>query len=105
MGEGYYGPKLRAAGVEVVCLNMPRGSIIRRAHVEHTKLIDELSSDEVQTWMYHAALNGGVYARLARVRSVFWGIRNSGFSKDGNKMTLLLAYVSEVASRFIPDII
>lgn len=76
--EGVYGQRLRAAGVQVHTLGMPRGRItLSGIRMLRALLIDE-APDAVQTWMYHADLIGGVAARLAGLRAVAWGIRNSG---------------------------
>ena len=76
--EGIYGARLRTAGIEVHTLDMPRGRVsvagLRTLHA----LMKQVQPQVVQTWMYHADLIGGVVARLAGIRAVAWGIRNSG---------------------------
>ncbi|SAI27068.1 glycosyltransferase [Bordetella ansorpii] len=76
--EGIYGARLRTAGIEVHTLDMPRGRVslagLRALHA----LMKQVRPQVVQTWMYHADLIGGVVARLAGIRAVAWGIRNSG---------------------------
>lgn len=57
----------------------------------------------VQTWMYHADLVGGICAKLARVKRVFWSIRNSTLdNKLSNTSTRLIVYVSAFLSHVIP---
>ena len=76
--EGIYGERLRAAGVAVRALGMKRGRITLGGFMALRRLIADARPDAVQTWMYHADLIGGLAARLAGVRAVAWGIRNSG---------------------------
>lgn len=76
--EGIYGERLRAAGVAVRALGMKRGRVTLGGFMELRRLIAEARPDAVQTWMYHADLIGGLAARLAGVRAIAWGIRNSG---------------------------
>ncbi|MGE8657807.1 MAG: glycosyltransferase family 4 protein [Achromobacter sp.] len=76
--EGLYGERLRAAGVAVHALGMPRGRITLGGFMALRRLIAGARPDAVQTWMYHADLIGGLAARLAGVRAIAWGIRNSG---------------------------
>ncbi len=75
---GVYGERLRAAGVTVHTLDMPRGRITLGGFMALRRLIAAARPDAVQTWMYHADLIGGLAARLAGVRAIAWGIRNSG---------------------------
>lgn len=76
--DGVYGERLRAAGVAVHTLGMPRGRITLGGFMALRRLIAQTKPQAVQTWMYHADLIGGVAARLAGVRAIAWGIRNSG---------------------------
>jgi len=76
--EGVYGARLRAAGVTVHALGMPRGRPTLDGFLALRRLLARDKPDAVQTWMYHADLIGGLAARLAGVRALAWGIRNSG---------------------------
>ncbi|MBO1017395.1 glycosyltransferase [Achromobacter sp. SD115] len=76
--EGIYGERLRAAGIAVHTLGMKRGRVSLGGFLALRALIAATRPDAVQTWMYHADLIGGLAARLAGVRAIAWGIRNSG---------------------------
>ncbi|WP_454696398.1 glycosyltransferase family 4 protein [Achromobacter aegrifaciens] len=76
--EGIYGERLRAAGIAVHALGMKRGRVSLGGFMALRSLIVAARPDAVQTWMYHADLIGGLAARLAGVRAIAWGIRNSG---------------------------
>ena len=76
--EGVYGARLRNAGVAVHALGMPRGRLTLDGFLALRRLLARERPDAVQTWMYHADLIGGLAARLAGVRALAWGIRNSG---------------------------
>ena len=76
--EGIYGERLRAAGIAVHALGMKRGRVSLGGFLALRTLIAATRPDAVQTWMYHADLIGGLAARLAGVRAIAWGIRNSG---------------------------
>ncbi len=76
--EGVYGERLRAAGARVLALQMPRGRLTVPGFLALRRRIRQERPDAVQTWMYHADLVGGLAARLAGVRAIAWGVRNSG---------------------------
>lgn len=107
MGDhGVFGPRLVSAGIPVYTLGMrgPVGMVkgVFRLH----RLLRSLAPDVVQTWMYHADLVGGLVARLAGVRAVSWGIRNSGADlAKSSPSSRILAGVSAPLSRLIPAVV
>lgn len=104
LGHGKYSPLLEELGVQVYHLNTPAGTIRTAALVKIYKLIRQLKPDVVQTWMYHADLIGGVIARLAGVRKVFWNIRHTTLESGKSKRTtILIAKLCAHLSRFIPE--
>lgn len=97
MDEGKYGPLLEEAGVVVHCLNMPAGRVTFSGLYQLFKLIRKLKPDVVQTWMYHADLIGGIVARLAGIKNVFWNIRNSDLNR--NHSTRKTIWVTKICAR------
>lgn len=107
MGDaGVFGPRLREAGIAVYTLDMksPMGAAkgLWRMH----QLLRQLKPDVVQTWMYHADLIGGVVARLAGIRAVAWGIRNSGADlHKSSRSARALSWLCARVSRLVPGVI
>jgi glycosyltransferase involved in cell wall biosynthesis len=103
MGEGKYGPLLKYMGIEVHCLNMPQGRLSISGLWRLFKLIYNNKPDVVQTWMYHADLIGGLVARLAGVKYVFWNVRSSVLNTGTSKRsTIWVAKVCAVISGWVP---
>lgn len=88
-GAGKYGPMLEALGVPVTTLNMSPGWPSPLAFIRLVKLLTSVKPDAVQTWMYHADLYGGLAARMAGIKSVFWGIRHTTFETGKSKNTTI----------------
>ena len=103
MDKGKYGSLLEEAGIKVYCLNMPAGRMTLSGFYELFKLMRKLKPDAVQTWMYHADLIGGVIARLAGNKNVFWNIRSSDLDGESSKKTTwFVAKLCAVLSHVIP---
>jgi len=105
--EGVFGPRLREAGVTVHALGMKDSPLAAPAALWRLyRLLRELEPDVVQTWMYHADLLGGVVARLAGVRALAWGIRNSGADlRHGSRSARAVAWLCARLSRWVPGVI
>jgi glycosyltransferase involved in cell wall biosynthesis len=101
--KGKYGSMLEAVGVRVIALNMSPGRPSPIAFIRLVKLLRKANPDVVQTWMYHGDLFGGLAARVAGIRSVFWGIRHTNLeSGKSKKTTILIAKVLAKLSWWLP---
>lgn len=104
MGLGKYGEKLRDMGIEVYCLDMPRGRLTFQGLKQLWKILNHQQPDVVQTWMYHANLIGGILARCSGVSNIIWGIRQSNFSFSKTKLlTQIVIGLSAFFSYLIPS--
>ena len=74
---GVFGERLQQAHVDVHCLHM-KGVKLLTGWWTLRRLLKKLQPDVVQTWMYHADLLGGLAARSVGIKTIAWGIRNSG---------------------------
>lgn len=97
MDQGKYGPKLQEVNITTHCLNMPRGRLTLTGLFTLWRILRSVKPDTVQTWMYHADLIGGVIARLAGIRNVVWGIRNT--TLDTGKAKLSTIQVAKILAR------
>lgn len=102
--RGEVGERIAALGTEVRALNMNR-------HLPNvwdlwrlTRMIRELSPSIVQTWLYHGDLLGGIAARLAGIRSVYWNIRQTDLDPaKSRRSTILTASACAKVSRLVPE--
>jgi len=105
-GEGVFGPRLREAGVEVITLDMQGMAATLRGLWHLFRALRSLRPDVVQTWMYHADLVGGLVARLAGIRAVAWGVRNSGVDLgQSSRSSRVTAWCCARLSGWIPAVI
>lgn len=103
-GPGEFGEKLADAGVPTVCLDLDaHPHLLGPKMLRLMKMFREQKPEVVQTWMYHADLIGGVCARLAGIRKVFWNLRIAfPDSKTEKRRTELLAVTLGLLSWIIP---
>lgn len=102
MDNGYYGPLLKSMDVDVYCLNMPQGKITIGGVIKLFNLLRDISPDVVQTWMYHADLIGGVIAKIAGVKSIYWNVRHTTLEPGkSKKSTILIAKICATVSGWI----
>lgn len=100
---GDIGPRLLARGVSVEALGMRPGLPSPWALVRLARRLAALRPQVVHTWMYHADLLGGVAARIAGVRAVMWGLRQSQLDPALNRRsTLLVMRLCAHLSRHVP---
>ena len=103
MDEGKYGPLMKEAGIEVYYLYMRQGRVSLSGLWRLLKLLRKYKPDVVQTWMYHADLIGGVIAKVAGVKHVFWNVRQSTLELGKSKRsTILVVKLSSLISSWIP---
>ena len=101
--DGVFGSRLREAGIRVVTLGMPTGRLTWSGLQQMYRIFKQLKPDVVQTWMYHADLIGGLVARLAGIRQVSWGIRNSGANlHKTSRVSRAIAWLCARTSGVIP---
>jgi glycosyltransferase involved in cell wall biosynthesis len=102
--KGEIGPRIEAIDIPVYVMEMKSGMPSPLKFIHLVKLLRELRPDLLHTWMYHADLLGGLAARLAGIRSVVWGVRNSDLSPDLSKSTTLMtAKVCAQLSGWLPE--
>ncbi len=103
-GKGDIGPKLEDLGIKVTALSLSKNPISFFKLLKLHKMIKAFNPDIVQTWMYHADLIGGIFAKLAGIKNIVWGIRNSDLSpKRVSKLTILTARACARLSKIIPS--
>ncbi|MDP4545696.1 glycosyltransferase [Psychrobacter faecalis] len=103
MDAGKYGPMLLDKGVKLYCLNMDQGKFSPKAIVKLYKILKKTKPNVVQTWMYHADLIGGLTAKIAGVKNIFWNLRHTSFDSDHTKAsTIKIARLNAKLSKIIP---
>ncbi|MDT0510776.1 glycosyltransferase [Halomonas sp. LES1] len=90
MAEARYGQMLSERGFRVINLDMPRDKLRLGPLWRLWKLLRQERFDIVQTWMYHPDLLGGLVARLAGQRRIFWGIRHTGLEPSHSARSSIL---------------
>jgi len=103
MDEGVYGKVLLKAGVGVSCLRLPKGGVSAKGLFKLWRIIRDIRPNVIQTWMYHADFLGGLIGRLAGVRNIVWGIRNTELERGkSSRSAILVAKLCARLSSRIP---
>lgn len=101
--EGKYSSLLEQEGIETHCLYIGRGFTFPLALWRLFNLLRKHKPDVVQNWMYHADLIGGIVARLAGIKHVFWNVRHTALEPGKSKRsTILIAKMCSFLSNKIP---
>ena len=100
MGE--IGPRIEKLGIPVHALGLTPRQLNPVKFIELVQLLRKLRPDVVHAWMYHADLLGGLAARMAGIKAVAWGIRQSNFSGKNKRTTLLVMKICAHISNWLP---
>lgn len=99
--QGKYISMLRDIGVKVHCLNIKNKKLSGLFRLY--SLLRNIKPDVVQTWMYHADLIGGVIAKIAGVKKIYWGIHSTTLDSKECKNLIRLRKINAIFSNFIPS--
>ena len=100
---GMMADRIRELGIDVESLDMRPGRLSLPTFFRLIRRLRAWNPDVVQTWMYHANLMGGLAARMAGIRRIFWGLRHSKLDPRVDKRsTILVAQLGGMLSRWVP---
>jgi glycosyltransferase involved in cell wall biosynthesis len=101
--EGQLASQLRDAGVSVTALGMRPGRFSLSGFLRLVAILKRSRPDLVHAWMYHAAMIGGLAARIAGVPRLVWSIHHSNLSRGANKLsTLAVIRSAALLSHILP---
>ena len=101
---GPIGERFIKSGIPVEAMGMRANPAALWDFFRLVRRLRVLSPDIVQCVLYHADLIGGLAARVANVRPLVWGVRNSGNAMHALKRsTRLVIRLCAWASRRLPD--
>ena len=101
--KGAYGDKIESLGIKVVYLNNKKGRFSFSSIFKLYSTIKTISPDSVQTWWYPADIIGGIIAKLAGVKRVYWGIFSANFElKYLGIGTFLFFPIAVIFSHIVP---
>jgi glycosyltransferase involved in cell wall biosynthesis len=89
--------------ISIYSLNFKNGRIKLSGLFMLYRLIIQINPDAVQTWMVHADLIGGLIARFAGIKNIFWGVHHTILIGGKSKLsTIFIVKLNAFLSRFIP---
>jgi glycosyltransferase involved in cell wall biosynthesis len=101
--SGSLAPRIAALGVRVTALGMPRGRLQARPLAHLARRLRARRPGVVHTWMYHADLLGGMFARAMGDAKVIWGVRGSLDARLSKRSSRMTARACALGSRWLPD--
>lgn len=99
--EGGMEQLFHEAGIELFVLNFKSSPFLQFARL--ISLINSVSPDIVQTWMYHADLVGGLAARVTARKNIIWGVRNTDLNFGGSRVTVWVRWLCARLSSVVPN--
>ena len=101
---GVIGVRLAALGFTVEALGMNRRFPDPVRFLRLRRRLRQIKPEVVQTWLYHADLIGGLAARMAKIRTIIWGVRSADFLQGPVSFsTRLVVSLCTKASSWLPD--
>ncbi len=98
-----YESLLKKLNISVHTLNFSNSSINFFGLFKLFKLIRQIKPDVVQTWMPHADLIGGVLARIAGIKKIFWGVHHANLIKGKiNRLVIMIVRLNALLSNLVP---
>jgi len=73
---GFYGKKLKDKGYKICSLNLKKDFFSIFKIFKLYLLILRFNPDVVHTWLYHANLFGGICAKFAGIKKIYWSIHH-----------------------------
>ena len=103
IGSGHYKEILEQLEIRFYTLGMSNKSLNLKKLWKIYKILRLEKPDTVQTWMYHCDLIGGVIARIAGIKNIFWGVVSFNLDSDVMKLTSrMIIRMNSFLSYFIP---
>lgn len=99
---GSVGTHLKRVGIEVHAMELQGYSNIFLSVFNLIRLLRSIRPDIVQTWMYHADLLGGIAARVAGCRNVFWCVRTTELNEKAPISTRFARILCALLSYIVP---
>jgi glycosyltransferase involved in cell wall biosynthesis len=99
---GPIGGDLKKRGIHVYCLNLNKFNSLYKIFYL-VKFIKNTNPNVVQTWMYHSDFIGGLAAKIAGVKKIFWNIRNTEIPQKAFSRTGFIIRICALLSGCIPN--
>lgn len=102
-GQEKYVSMLKNLDISVHALDFSNKTINLYGLYKLYKHIRKIKPDVVQTWMQHADLIGGVIAKLAGIKNIFWGVHYAFLIREHDKKINILIYrINIILSHILP---